>query len=772
MDLFKPHNLSKPIFLFAIFTLFFTSSFSQQSFTTEQINRIADAGKVYGYIKYFHPYLQYKDINWDSAFVSNVQSIIDAKNKQKYAAIMQQMLSVLHDSSTCVVQRPKESSAYQLQETAYTIKDSILYINLNDVNDYSYDKIQEAYQKISHVKGIVFDMRKPVNSQFIYSQTSGTILDWAIMFSDNPLLFKGELLVPSLRRLQYRGSYEKSFKQVSVFKFTGTAEKNKPIVFIVSNENDVPLTAIALQQKGLAAIVQQEGKTLTIGKSTSFYIQDSVVIKMRVAEAVNADGSLCVIHPNATYSGSENPDSAVLLAKDLIVKGFKQASVAAVAAPQAINQVNIPRKEDNYPSVNYRMLAAATIFAEMDNFFPGKELMDRNWQEAYKAAVPKFIAARDSLEYVRAVAGLYSNIQDSHGFVTYGTFSLKLNPIIQGRGDFIPPVITSVIENKVVVTGIYNDSVCTKTGIKKGDVILSIDGKDPLMQIEEARKYQSASTKASQTFFISKFLLFGKEGQIRKLKVQGRDEKIRMVDLPTLTKYDGNWYSDDYTLKIYSQHLEPTFKLLTKDIGYADITSLLSSKDVDSMFKVFKNTKAIIFDDRGYPHCYIDFSKFAINKNAALHRATTPVAIAPNIDEIGMQQNSFKETYSVNQSDYKDWNTNNSVDARIYKGKIVVLINEAPQSAGEDVAIILKTSANATLIGTPTSGTDGGMTSFVVPGNITLWYTEEIVSFPDGKRTQRIGVQPDIYVQPTIKGIQSGKDEVLERAVKYLRTGK
>jgi hypothetical protein len=37
---------------------------------------------------------------------------------------------------------------------------------------------------------------------------------------------------------------------------------------------------------------------------------------------------------------------------------------------------------------------------------------------------------------------------------------------------------------------------------------------------------------------------------------------------------------------------------------------------------------------------------------------------------------------------------------------------------------------------------------------------------------QRKGIQPDIYVQPTIKGIQSGKDEVLERAVKYIRTEK
>jgi hypothetical protein len=36
----------------------------------------------------------------------------------------------------------------------------------------------------------------------------------------------------------------------------------------------------------------------------------------------------------------------------------------------------------------------------------------------------------------------------------------------------------------------------------------------------------------------------------------------------------------------------------------------------------------------------------------------------------------------------------------------------------------------------------------------------------------REGIQPDIFIRPTIKGLQAGKDEVLERAVKFLQTGK
>src|SRR6478672_10847522 len=86
--LIKP---KRPIMWFRPFILLLfvgDLSFAQSSLTATQINRLADAGKVYGYIKYFHPFLQYKDINWDSAFAVNVQGIIDAKTKQEYAAIL------------------------------------------------------------------------------------------------------------------------------------------------------------------------------------------------------------------------------------------------------------------------------------------------------------------------------------------------------------------------------------------------------------------------------------------------------------------------------------------------------------------------------------------------------------------------------------------------------------------------------------------------------------------------------------------------------------
>jgi C-terminal processing protease CtpA/Prc len=100
-----------------------------------------------------------------------------------------------------------------------------------------------------------------------------------------------------------------------------------------------------------------------------------------------------------------------------------------------------------------------------------------------------------------------------------------------------------------------------------------------------------------------------------------------------------------------------------------------------------------------------------------------------------------------------------------------VLTDETAQSWAENVVQALK-DRGATIIGSPTAGAMTGTTNFDIPGNITLWLSEADLLLPNGKSLQRSGVQPDISVRPSIKGLQAGKDEVLERAVRFLQTGR
>jgi C-terminal processing protease CtpA/Prc len=74
----------------------------------------------------------------------------------------------------------------------------------------------------------------------------------------------------------------------------------------------------------------------------------------------------------------------------------------------------------------------------------------------------------------------------------------------------------------------------------------------------------------------------------------------------------------------------------------------------------------------------------------------------------------------------------------------------------------------AKVMGTVTAGADGNVTYITLPGGIFVQYTGLGVYYPNGKETQRVGIQPDIVVKQTIAGYLNNKDEQLDKAVEYL----
>jgi C-terminal processing protease CtpA/Prc len=80
----------------------------------------------------------------------------------------------------------------------------------------------------------------------------------------------------------------------------------------------------------------------------------------------------------------------------------------------------------------------------------------------------------------------------------------------------------------------------------------------------------------------------------------------------------------------------------------------------------------------------------------------------------------------------------------------------------------LQTAENAVTIGSQTAGADGNTVPFVFLGEYQTLITGLGIYYPDRTPAQRKGVKVDIEVKPTIQGIREGRDEVLERALKYI----
>ncbi len=104
-----------------------------------------------------------------------------------------------------------------------------------------------------------------------------------------------------------------------------------------------------------------------------------------------------------------------------------------------------------------------------------------------------------------------------------------------------------------------------------------------------------------------------------------------------------------------------------------------------------------------------------------------------------------------------------------FHGRVVVLVNEYTNSAGEMAAQFAKDMKLATLVGQKTLGNVLGSTTFNVGNGYTLyipifgWYS------PNGNYTEGAGVQPDIPVDVDPEALAGGRDAQMDKALDVLQ---
>ncbi|HTM93488.1 MAG TPA: S41 family peptidase, partial [Flavisolibacter sp.] len=102
-------------------------------------------------------------------------------------------------------------------------------------------------------------------------------------------------------------------------------------------------------------------------------------------------------------------------------------------------------------------------------------------------------------------------------------------------------------------------------------------------------------------------------------------------------------------------------------------------------------------------------------------------------------------------------------------GKVVLLVDESTVSHAEYSAMGLQAATHTITIGNTTAGQNGDISErFWLPGGVFSRFSGLGIRYFDGTPMQRRGIKIDIRVRPTIKGLQDGRDEVLETAIKYL----
>ncbi|MEM6317235.1 MAG: S41 family peptidase [Bacteroidota bacterium] len=391
----------------------------------------------------------------------------------------------------------------------------------------------------------------------------------------------------------------------------------------------------------------------------------------------------------------------------------------------------------SFPDDGFRLLSLYRYWNMIQYFFPYKHLMDKNWDLTLKEYIPKFLNAKNELEYEFAAIQLIGDIQDTHANLWAGADKIEA-----WKGNYFSPVHVRFIENQLVVTDFYNPELKQQTGLAIGDVITTVNGKTIEQIVTEQSKYYPASNEPTRLRDISADILRSNEKEVTISYVRNGEQMNNQL---TLYPRDSlNIY------RWYRRNDNKCYKLLEGNIGYITLQSI-KDEDIPEIKEKFKGTKGIIMDIRNYPSTFVPFKLGA-------YFISTPTAFVKFTS--GSTDNPGEFTFT---NELKIPNERES-----YKGKLIVLVNELSQSQAEYTAMAFKAGNNTTIIGSTTAGADGNVSTIFLPGGLRTMISGIGVYYPNGEETQRVGIVPDIEVKPTVEGIKNGKDELLEKAIELI----
>lgn len=389
----------------------------------------------------------------------------------------------------------------------------------------------------------------------------------------------------------------------------------------------------------------------------------------------------------------------------------------------------------SYPDIDHRLLMFFKWWNLVRYFNPYNYVLDVSWETTlYNYVVPiSNVNSSESLWLL--VLKISKALDDAH---VYGnTRSYWLTP----PGYFMPKILLKYASGEYVVMR------SLETGIERGDILVSIDGKPIIYWEDSLRQYYSAGNESVFRNIVSDMLLRRQNTSI-PLTIVTKDDAGNLETNTVLTvtpNLSHPFFSTPYypldTLNTVS------WTTLPCEIGYVNM-GVLTKPQIAAMYCDLRYKEAIIFDLRRYPNSTAkDIADKMYPTNLLFEKA-----MLPNI--------TYPGTYY--------WSTNSAGvfgNPNAYAGKVIVIIDAGTQSQGEYSCMIFERMPDVIKIGSQTAGADGDVTKWNLTQEMTTGMSSVGIFYPNGDSTQRIGILPDSVVMPTAAGIRQNRDEVLERAL-------
>jgi C-terminal processing protease CtpA/Prc len=706
-----------------------------------EVDRLATLARVWASVKYLHPVILQKEIDWDGALVRAIPGARGAAKDDDFARTVESMLKELGDPATRVVQQRRESRAAHDVALVRWVGD-VLVIGAGPYAEAKtgmalWGDIAALSKEITKAKQVIIDLRfHPQNpdergmAASVVSELRGLVSEVVVAPASVAVFHSGY----TPQQGTTSGGYFSGLLTIPGEAFRPSAAPSAPsrVLFVSDADSAIPPLAIALHDAGKALIVSDaplgdhlvvNTKTIELGEQWRALIRLQTMSVSIAADVIAADPMTEAL---AIANGAKSAPSA---------RRFEAG--APVAEPRW--RPDPDYKDMTYPDLPHRLLAAFRIWSVIEYFYPYKALIG-DWDAALTDSIPQFIAAANEDDYAKAVLQMVARVEDGHSRAYGHRAAARL------LGTWRLPLDVRQVEGQFTVVSLQA-ALPADADVRVGDVVMTVDGEALGARVQRVRQYVTASTDIARTNRATSVALMAEKAGAATVTLRGIDGRARSVEIPRSQGFQPRATGEPY-------------RIIDKTIGYVDLTRLTVSQ-VDAMFEALKSTTAIIFDMRGYPN-------------------GTAWSIAPRINTKGAKvgavfrraQVSGVTSFEESASGFFFEQPLPTATAQRYAGKTVMLIDDRAISQSEHTALFFEAANGTTFIGTPTAGANGDVTNFSLPGGFLVNFSGHDVRHADGGQLQRVGIQPHIRVAPTINGLQAGRDEVLERAIAFLKDGK
>jgi C-terminal processing protease CtpA/Prc len=392
----------------------------------------------------------------------------------------------------------------------------------------------------------------------------------------------------------------------------------------------------------------------------------------------------------------------------------------------------LPYGEIKFPDFGFQLLAVYRFWNIVEYWSPYRNIIgdgsSADWYAVLADFIPKVAMAKMVDEYKLQLFALVAKLHDGHANL-WNSFDTR-PPVGRCR---IPAQVRFIEGQPTLISA---NSVTLE--LRAGDVITDIGGTPVSNLIAEWKPFYAVSDNAAFHRAIAQFMTRGACGETEiGVRRMGETLKLRINRAPTQDQPSTHDLPG------------PAFRFLSKEVAYLKLSAVKTAdcpKYVEQAEAAL--TKGFIIDIRNYPS---EFVVFALGSLLVDH--DTPFARFTDGDL--SNPGAFHWTEPVKLSPKQPH----------YSGKIVILVDESSISQAEYTAMAFRSAPGAIVVGSTTQGADGNISPFPLPGDIRTMISGIGVFYPDKRPTQRIGIVPDIVVSPTLAGIRTSTDEVLQAAI-------